>query len=188
MLIPHPLNQAMIAQALHNMHNGEFRRCKAMGFSTSIMAALKQPEKISLLVHAQVCWCTVTVNQELVDRLLLQTDESALKTASVDRMLRLGASVEMIRSACGLTSQEIRVRRNTLGLPARKGRYSELSAEQIAELRRCWRTQLQLRDIELDDNNSLLLASLDIAEKLGLPASVVWRTVEKLFGGRSRTY
>ena len=184
MPIPHPLNQAMIAQALHNMQNGEFRRCKAMGFSTSIMAALKQPEKVSLLVHAQVCWCTVTVNQELVDRLLLQTDESALKTASVDRMLRLGASVEMIRSASGLTLQEIRIRRDTLGMPARKGRYPELNAEQTAELRRCWRTQLQLCDIEFDDKHSVLIASLDIAERLGVPASVVWRTVEKLFGGR----
>lgn len=185
MLIPHPLNQAMIAQALHNMHNGEFRRCKAMGFSASMMAALKQPEKVSLLVHAQVCWCTVTVNQEIVDQLLQQIDESALNIANVNRMLRLGASVEMIRRASGLTPREIRVRRDTLGLPAHKGRYSELNREQIAELRRCWRTQLQAGDIEFDDKHSLLLASLDIAEKLGHPASVVWRTVEKLFGGRS---
>ncbi|QVN05602.1 DUF2857 domain-containing protein [Pseudomonas rhodesiae] len=185
MLIPHPLNQAMIAQALQNMHNGQFRRCQAMGFSASMIAALKQPEKVSLLVHAQVCWCTVTVNQEVVDRLLLQTDESALNIANVNRMLRLGANVEMIRRVSGLTPRKIKVRRDALGLPAHKGRYSELNSKQIAELRRYWRTQLQPCDIEFDDQHSLIFASLDIAEKLGHPASVVWRTVEKLFGVRS---
>jgi hypothetical protein len=32
MSAPHPLNQAVIAQALHDLRNGQLRRCKAMGF------------------------------------------------------------------------------------------------------------------------------------------------------------
>lgn len=30
MSAPHPLNQAVIAQALHDLRNGQLRRCKAM--------------------------------------------------------------------------------------------------------------------------------------------------------------
>ncbi len=35
MSAPHPLNQAVIAQALHDLRNGQLRRCKAMGFGRS---------------------------------------------------------------------------------------------------------------------------------------------------------
>jgi len=33
MSAPHPLNQAVIAQALHDLRNGQLRRCKAMGLA-----------------------------------------------------------------------------------------------------------------------------------------------------------
>lgn len=33
MSTPHPLNQAVVAQALHDLRNGQLRRCLSMGFS-----------------------------------------------------------------------------------------------------------------------------------------------------------
>lgn len=39
MSAPHPLNQAVIAQALYDLRNGQLRRCKAMGFSEAELDA-----------------------------------------------------------------------------------------------------------------------------------------------------
>lgn len=41
MPMPHPLNQAVIAQALHDLRTGQLRRCKSMGFDEHDLAALK---------------------------------------------------------------------------------------------------------------------------------------------------
>ena len=41
MSVPHPLNQAVIAQALHDLRNGQLRRCKLMGFGEAELDALK---------------------------------------------------------------------------------------------------------------------------------------------------
>ena len=47
---PHPLNQAVIAQALHDLRNGQPRRCKAMGFGEEELDALKHPALVNVLV------------------------------------------------------------------------------------------------------------------------------------------
>ena len=54
MSTPHPLNQAVIAQALHDLRNGQLRRCKAMGFGEEELDALKHPALVSVLVNATV--------------------------------------------------------------------------------------------------------------------------------------
>ncbi len=68
----HPLNQAVIAQALYDLRNGQLRRCKLMGFGEAELDALKHPALISVLANANVSWCSVTVNREVLRRLLQQ--------------------------------------------------------------------------------------------------------------------
>ena len=41
---PHPLNQAVIAQALHDLRNGQLRRAKSMGFDDKDLDALDLKE------------------------------------------------------------------------------------------------------------------------------------------------
>ena len=121
MSAPHPLNQAVIAQALHDLRNGQLRRCKAMGFGEEELDALKHPELVSMLVNATVSWCSVSVNRDVLKRLLSQVHDVEREIATVDRMLRLGASTEMVSRFYGLTHQEVALRRDILGLPKRKG-------------------------------------------------------------------
>ncbi|MFM9531566.1 STY4526/YPO1902 family pathogenicity island replication protein, partial [Listeria monocytogenes] len=71
----HPLNQAVIAQALYDLRNGQLRRCKAMGFGEAVLDALKHPALISVLANASVSWCSVTVNREVLQRLLNQAQD-----------------------------------------------------------------------------------------------------------------
>src|SRR5690606_13155097 len=105
MSAPHPLNQAVIAQALYDLRNGQLRRCKLMGFGEEELDALKHPALISVLANANVSWCSVTVNREVLRRLLRQAQDVEKEIATVDRMLRLGASTEMVSRFYGLTHQ-----------------------------------------------------------------------------------
>lgn len=177
MSAPHPLNQAVIAQALHNLRNGQLRRCKAMGFGDQDLDALKHPELVSMLVNATVSWCSVKVNREVLQRLLNQAEDVEKEIATVDRMLRLGASTEMVSKFYGLTHQEGALRRDVLGLPKRKGRHPVLSEEQDTGLWGLWKPAVEQRGIALDDDMAMLDLTLDLAEELALPASVIWATI-----------
>lgn len=177
MSAPHPLNQAVIAQALHDLRNGQLRRCKAMGFGDRELDALKHPELVSMLVNATVSWCSVKVNREVLQRLLNQVEDVEKEIATVDRMLRLGASTEMVSKFYGLTHQEVALRRDVLGLPKRKGRHPVLSEEQDTGLWGLWKPAVEQRGIALDDDMAMLDLTLDLAEELALPASVIWATI-----------
>ncbi|MGR4868239.1 DUF2857 domain-containing protein [Variovorax sp. LARHSF232] len=177
MSTPHPLNQAVIAQALHDLRNGQLRRCKAMGFGDKELDALKQPALVSVLVNASVSWCTVLVNQDVLKRLLSQMQDVEQEIATVDRMLRLGASTEMVSRFHGLTHQEVALRRDILGLPKRKGRHPVLDEAEDAALWKHWKAAIGERRMALDDDTAMLSLAMDLAEALTLPMSVVWAAI-----------
>ena len=177
MSAPHPLNQAVIAQALHDLRNGQLRRCKAMGFGEAELDALKHPALVSVLVNATVSWCSVTVNREVLQRLLNQVHDVEREIATVDRMLRLGASTEMVSHFYGLTHQEVALRRDILGLPKRKGRHPVLDEAQETTLWRHWKAGVTERHIAMDDDLAMLALTMDLAETLTLPMSVAWAAI-----------
>jgi ribosomal protein S10 len=177
MASPHPLNQAVIAQALHDLRNGQLRRCLSMGFSAHALEALKQPTLVSVLVNSKVAWCSVKVNSDIVARLLEQVCEVQKEIEKIDRMLRLSASTEMVSEFFALTHQEVALRRQMLGLPNRKGRWPVLSEAQDASLWERWRAELESRRIAIVDDNAMLELSMDLAEEHSLPLSVVWGSI-----------
>ena len=174
MSAPHPLNQAVIAQALHDLRNGQLRRCKAMGFGEEELDALKHPELVSMLVNATVSWCSVSVNREVLKRLLSQVHDVEREIATVDRMLRLGASTEMVSRFYGLTHQEVALRRDILGLPKRKGRHPVLDEAQDTALWKRWKAGVTERSIALDDEMAML------AQRLALVGSASPKLHERL--------
>jgi hypothetical protein len=177
MSAPHPLNQAVIAQALHDLRNGQLRRCKAMGFGDTELDALKHPNLVSVLVNASVAWCSVSVNRDVLKRLLSQAADVEKEIAAVDRMLRLGASTEMVSQFYGLTHQEVALRRDILGLPKRKGRHPVLDEAQDATLWEQWKACMTTRGTALDDDVAMLELTMDLAEAMKLPASVIWAAI-----------
>ena len=157
MSAPHPLNQAVIAQALHDLRNGQLRRCKAMGFGEEELDALKHPELVSMLVS--------------------QVHDVEREIATVDRMLRLGASTEMVSKFYGLTHQEVALRRDILGLPKRKGRHPVLDEAQDVALWERWKAGITERHIALNDDMAMLALTMDLAEAMTLPMSVIWSAI-----------
>jgi len=174
---PHPLNQAVVAQALHDLRNRQLRRVKAMGFADEDLHALKQPALASLLANTHTTWCTVAVNRKVVQRLLNQAGDFSEEILKVDRFLLLGVSTEIISKFFGLTHQEIALRRRVLGLPKRKGRHPVLTEAQEADLWRRWSCAVKAQAISLDDETKMLDITADLAEAIGLPMSVIWHTI-----------
>jgi hypothetical protein len=176
---PHPLNQAVIAQALHDLRNGQLRRCQAMGFSPHALEALKQPPLASLLANAKVAWCSVKVNGDVLNRLLDQGRSVEQEIAAIDRMLRLGASTEMVSEFHGLTHQEIALRRQVLGLPHRKGRHPVLTEAEDAKLWQCWHDRVTSLRGDVRDEASMLAIAMDLASEQSLTLSVVWGAIRR---------
>jgi hypothetical protein len=174
---PHPLNQAVIAQALHDLRNGQLRRCQAMGFSAKALEALKHPALVSVLLNAKVAWVSVKINRDVLQRLLDQVRDVEKEIETIDRMLRLGASTEMVSECYGLTHQEVALRRQVLGMPQRKGRWPVLSEAQDAHLWERWSACVKARGIDLQDHAAMLTLSMDLAEEQVLPLSVVWSAI-----------
>ncbi|MBM0142587.1 DUF2857 domain-containing protein, partial [Pseudomonas cannabina pv. alisalensis] len=52
-----PLNEAMVAQILHHLRNGEVKRCIDMGLDPEILVLLQQPSSQSVLLNSNVIWC-----------------------------------------------------------------------------------------------------------------------------------
>lgn len=174
---PHPLNQAVIAQALHDLRNGQLRRAKSMGFDDAALDALKHPAMASLLANATVSWCSVSVNSEVLRRLLSQVDNLSREIEEIDRFLRLGASTELISRFYGLNHQEIALRRDVIGLPKRKGRHPVLTEEQDSDLWYRWSETVKERGTALTDDMAMLAITADLAESTGLPISVIWSAI-----------
>lgn len=174
---PHPLNQAVIAQALHDLRNGQLRRAKSMGFDDEDLDALKHPAMASVLANASVSWCSVVVNRDVLRRLLQQIEDVTQEIVKIDRLLRLGASTELISRFFGLTHQEIALRRSIIGLPRRKGRHPVLKEEQDTDLWRRWSAAVKEQAIDLNDDMSMLGIAADLAETTGLPLSVIWNAL-----------
>jgi hypothetical protein len=175
---PHPLNQAVIAQALHDLRNGQLRRAKSMGFDDAALDALKHPAMASLLANATVSWCSVSVNPEVLRRLLSQVEDLAREIEEIDRLLQLGASTELISKFYGLTHQEIALRRDVIGLPKRKGRHPVLTEDQDSDLWYRWSKTIKERGTALTDDMAMLAITADLAEPTGLPISVIWSAIQ----------
>lgn len=174
---PNPLNQAVVAQALHDLRNGQLCRARSMGFSAEDLAAIKDPAMASMLANTSIAWCSVTVNHDVLCRLLHQVNDIADEVARIDRLLRLGASTELISKFFGLTHQEVALRRSVIQLPKRKGRHPVLTEAQDAELWQQWSSALNAQNVKLDDDMRMLGLAADLAETTGLPLSVIWNAV-----------
>ena len=69
-------------------------------------------------------------------------------------------------------------RRDILGLPKRKGRHPVLDEQQDTELWRRWKALNDATTVDLEDESSILDATMDLAEVMSLPLSVVWASIK----------
>ena len=116
-----PINEAILSQVLHNMRNGQLKRCIEMGLEPEILAQLQQPSVLSLLLNTPVSWCTVTIDADMVKRLLTGAERSEDEARMIERALRLGATTQMLQQFFGLSPQDVALQRLIIGVTPRRG-------------------------------------------------------------------
>ena len=173
----HPLQQAVITQTLYDVLHGQVRRAESWGFPPAALEALKNPASASLLANTQVPWCHVRVNGPVVLRLLDRERYLEQERETIVRMLKLGASTEMVNEFYGLTHEEVALRRQMIGLPERRGRWPVLTEAEDRALWERWSPSVKTRTINVQDDTAMLTLAMELAEEQKLPLAVVWSTI-----------
>jgi len=164
-----PINEAILSQVLHHMRNGQLRRCIEMGLEPEILAQLQQPSVLSLLLNTPVSWCNVTIDGEMVKKLLTGAQRSDEEVRMIERALRLGATTQMLQQFFGLSPQDVALQRLMIGVTARRGRWREFSEEVDIQLWHRWTHLMQEHQVELEDSLALLDIAMLVAEELNTP-------------------
>lgn len=160
-----PINQAMVHQVLHMLRAGQLRKCKAMGLGDDIIKGFDSDKYLSILANSSVPWCELKVNTEVVRRLFKQADRSEEQARLIDRAIHLGASSILITSLFGLSNQEIKHRRDVLGVPQRKGRWPMLSEQVERDLWSRWALLAKQNSVDTTDLMAILDVAILIAEE-----------------------
>lgn len=160
-----PLNEAMVAQILHNLRTGDVRRCLAMGLDHELITQIQNPSAASLLVNSSALWCNVKVDPDAVRHLLSTRERDSEEERLMQRAIRLGATAAMLKCFFGITAQQVAQQRLLLNLPARSGRFAELP-----ESPEIWYRFLNLMDEnEATDPFALLDAAMMLTEEINGP-------------------
>lgn len=176
----HPLNQAIIAQVLFDLRNGQLRHSLDMGFSEETIRLLKEdPELISVLLNTTVNWSTVKVNLEVIHRLLKRVQENDKEIFIIDQMLKLGASSKMISDVFGLDQREVAFRKRVLDIDKKQGRWQEVSEEQSHQLWREWQDKITLYGLDHSNLMDMAKVCMILAKNNEIPMAMIWQSIEK---------
>jgi len=165
-----PINEAILSQVLNHMRNGQLRRCIEMGLEPEILAQLQQPAVLSLLLNTPVSWCHVTIDTEMVKKLLTGAERSDEELRMIERALRLGATTTMLQQFFGLSPQDVALQRLMMGVRVRRGRWREFSEEQDALLWYRWTHLMKEHQVEIADSQAMLDIAMMVAEELNNPS------------------
>jgi hypothetical protein len=173
----HPLNRTVTVQVLHDLHSGQLRRAKAMGFCDEDLEAFKHPAVTRMLMNAGICWNSVVIIREIVLRLMRKAEHDVKEIAEIDRLLRLKVTTGLVGKFYGLVHEETALRRRVTGLPQSKGRRNTLTEEQSVDLWHRYTERINVCDIDFCDERALLNIAADFAEEMKLPLSEIWRAI-----------
>ncbi|MDR0770538.1 MAG: DUF2857 domain-containing protein [Burkholderiales bacterium] len=177
------LNEAILHHVIHQIHEGNFNACKAMGFNEDQIAKLlgMSPKELSRLAYSRVTWGNVVLNP-VFDRLLNGLDDN--RDLIINRAVRLGASSTMMMDVFGLNNGETAQRRRILGIPSRKGRPTELTDNQKADIWHRWKALVAEAErpvSQLSVQEKLDLAMV-IAEEQNTVLANVWQEINSYPG------
>ena len=174
-----PLNQAVIAQVLYDLRNGQLRRSLDMGFNEDDIRLLQDPELVSVLLNTTVRWSSVRVDSQVLSRLLNSVKDTGKEILIIDEMLRLGASSKMITDVFGLNQREVAFRKRVLDIDKKQGRWEEIPDELNHQLWREWKDKI--KQYQLDPMNIMDMAKLCmvLAKKHDTPMAMIWQAMEK---------
>ncbi|QIQ22124.1 DUF2857 domain-containing protein [Zophobihabitans entericus] len=169
------INQAIIAQVLFCMNNGQLRRCMSLGFQEDDLKFLRDPEALSILMNTSVSWCKVSVDREVLFRLLQRAQDNEHEIEKIDKMLNLGASSKMISDVFGLNHREIAFRKRILGIDKKQGRWPEVTEEQDHLLWRKWQDIIKKDKLEITNQTDMAYSCMRVSEETNVAMAMIWQ-------------
>jgi hypothetical protein len=182
------LNEAVLHHVLHQIREGNYNACKALGIDEALICKLQDaPQKVlSRLAFNHAVWSLVSVDTPVLTRLL---DDGANENqdSMINRALRLGASSKMMMDFFGMSNSDTAQRRRLLKVESRKGRLAELTEAQKLDIWRRWKVLTRDNNRTTDPlsmQEKLDLAML-IAEEQGIVLANVWLEIISYAGAEN---
>lgn len=178
------MNQALISQVLFDLRNGQVRRCVEMGFTEDDLNILNDPETISVLSNTNIRWSNVTIDREVLTRLLNRVEDNENEINIINQMLLLGASSKMITDIFSINQREVAFRKRALKIDKKQGRWQELSEEKDHELYYQWKQKVDKYRLDTDNlidmaKVCMILAKDQLDQGNEVPMAMIWQAMEK---------
>ena len=171
------INEALLANVLLNLREGNVRSCLNLGFSEDELKAINQLtlDELFYISHSTVQFAKVEINHDAFWKLLAVAQENAEEQQVIDRALLLCASIEMLNQYFGLSTSAVSARRQLLGKEEKMGRKVAATDEEQELIWHLWK-KYQSTIENLNSLEGLELLSL-IAEESNMNLTVVWKIV-----------
>ncbi|HAT6805125.1 TPA: DUF2857 family protein [Citrobacter freundii] len=187
------LNYAVLTETLHALKEGNIRHCESLGFTYDELNVINQlsVDELFVVSRASAQFMTVSINHEVLRKILAQSRQEIFLQQRINRAIRLGGSIELMGEFFGLSSGEISARRRLSGICIPQGR-TQIPNERVdAQIWILWQQSkpdniASLAALDVMMNITEELSSQDEKESPSL--TVVWNRImqcekEKLAGG-----
>ncbi|SFY07962.1 DUF2857 domain-containing protein [Azotobacter vinelandii] len=175
-----PINEAVLSQVLNLMRNGQLRRCAEMGLEPEVLGQIQHPMVMSLLLNSPVSWAKVSIDKEILRKLIAGAARSEDEMRLIERAIRLGATTNLLTQYFGLSPQEVAMQRTVIGVAAPRGRWPELRDDQDHHIWHRWTHLMRQNDVDIQDSMAMLDVAMLVAEELvieGVTLAQIWNRI-----------
>lgn len=171
------INQAVLSQVIQEMKEGNVRFCEALGFDYEELNELSSLsyEELMHLGSTPAQFLKITVNHDVLRKMLIHVRQEQKLQQLVNRAIKLGGSLALIRCYFGLPTAEVCARRRLKGIFIRQGRNQLPSEEEEAALWMRW----QEVKVEKLDSMQALEAMMLLAQEYSLSLNVIWNLIRQ---------
>ncbi|MFS8293728.1 DUF2857 domain-containing protein [Enterobacter hormaechei] len=174
------LNYAVLTNTLAALKEGNFRYCETLGFTLDELNTLNKLtlDELFIVTRASAHFMSITVRHDALKQILMLSRLESQRQQQINRAIRLGGSIALLKHFFGLTSNEVCSRRRLLGVTIPYGRTPIPDETVDAEI---WLSWHKKRTENLDTPDALeammqVTESLSSREK-GPSLTAVWNRI-----------
>lgn len=185
------INHAVISHVMQHLRTGNIRRCLDLGFKHEELSILSQMsvENTMHLLNMTVPFITVNIDHDMLARSFERVLAESERQSLIQRSIAHGASIHMMTTYFGVSSEEVSTRRRIMGITIKAGRIAMPSAEESADGWYRWIDLARSSGIEPSHFDSL--AALDVmlllAEETTFSLAVIWELLRSWYPDTNKT-
>ena len=179
------INHAVISQVMRHLRTGNIRRCLDLGFKHEELSMLSQMslENTTHLLNMTVPFITVNIDHDMLARSFERVLAEGERQSLIQRSIAHGASIHMMTTYFGVSSEEVSTRRRIMGVTIKAGRIPMPSEEESASAWYRWIDLARSSGVEPSQFDSL--AALDVmlllAEETTFSLAVIWELLRSWY-------